>query len=1799
MGILQSGLTQLEEDLRTTFEVAGNEERVWLFKALVAIARQVDWLAPYLGDTETAAHLDAIRQRAAAGLPAEQQDTEPSPMGGSYGLADAFIGTGKDDQPRGIQVFRGLLWVAIHWCRANRRPYESRARQVAAALRSVAYRPGDQAALVLDRHLLLLGKAEDLSAAIAALDGLTADEHQTLHEAWVRWLKPTLLAVSNALKPAPPKLPPTPPPAPSGPDEPRKPIQFFPLRPRKPLPDQPPFEPPDEFTPPVDLVLVPGYGDGALARDQAEYRARQAVWGRNHFLLTSHTEALFPDIFGAAVRSLVTRLENPVLVDPLACTACLLKAITGRVTKAFETLQMAPAPPTKVNDVSWYLDLDAGTLTFPPYWKQPLPVLPVAPDKTSDEPKEEIPSFFEPETEQRPFLYPVLDFVTLPIPAPIRRALAMHRAPLTELHSIPPTELDRRMAAIATAVAEEVGIPLSTAKLRASLGPLVMEACGDLAMAQIICGDSFGRTSAPQHYYAPRRKDIAAAYAKALDVCFGGSATVRVELGGARIGSELFVNAASAKRLAKASYEWRRDLPAGDAGARSPVRDHQRILDHLVRMVFATTGHRWASSLFHLRLTDLDLESGAVLFADKVHDVAHDPRLAVMPTILRKQLRAYLRHVAGLIEVLPSLCEYLKEVLRGASPLLFELCEVAGRCGIRQPTLEAIAERGPPEWNVLPGYWGRAYIRTRAIEMGADPFLVACQLGHYDAVGYPYSNQSPTEPIEVLQRFHPWLDRVAATQGWTVIEVEAMSGAPKAEQSDSIWPRTPVKDWRTELKSADESARKAHRKWQVALRRDAQKVRQQATAVVLNHPALVQAGISAAYETEGELPEQPSLESLDLYRVRTELLVDCGDDAAMALARFRALRHVLRVVAERAGQPAPAVSIPIAVRRPLDNAFFHGACLGLTHVQLLRANVRGRASIKRPRRDWITQVARTVEALLLFGGIDDVDTLRALLAARGSARSSARIPDLALIPLAGDRVVALRGLAALALQNLAKHFPDNAIPTNAKIEAELATLVPAWAVGDTPSDMLIRLCSTISVANRFEYSPAARFGLDPTHGSVGASIDEQLAFVDGDPTGPARPVIEEKAGAPADKLEFSSGTGSETAHSQYNKLVKAIPNMGAAYESPFTHRKVLASAIGSDTTRNRVVAELDAWLAASDQGQGEVLWSIIRMLGEWTRRELTRRKPDGELLQYKSVKTYLTRIGRALTRELGGLDAARWTERLVEDAYGYALDAARQADFKAAAALLSFHRCVEARFDLPEVDLSAVYAELDPGERRIDAALILPVERAAAFAAIKTLAWSANPAGQRAATIARQADAVAALLGYAGCRLSEPLGMQVRDVGMRPEGMLFARIRSNRLRSLKTAAATRVAVFGPTYDAAQLGRLWEWVQAVGKTAGANRPGGVYIASTADSRNDLSEQHAVSRLIREALARVTGRASEHLHRLRHVVATERIIFLATSLDDARWLQLAVYPMRDRVLQPRDLHGISVPIGHAHWSTTLEWYLHIPWMLQSRAAARLRDEYLDRQTVAAVLGYSLGQIDALTRGSTADDIDVWFDHVRTRRAVPTATPTAEGDADAPTPRWRWTAEAVARLVTDAARAHDLMAPLMRQGIPIGEASRIETCAARWELKLGLRLLPAFIGDRKRRCPSRAIRRMEADSEFNALLELLDKGTASEQHNLRRVVRDFFAYLTPRNGDRVTLPASGARMLRDLLVVIGILPDQILINALAGDLAELKLASRNVQGHTLRGRGRGLKCVLVIMGIAIELQSSPSSRLNASMA
>lgn len=1774
---------QHDREVAAIFPTPVGIEEVWLAEALLGVFDTVGWLQEPLGGQVGRAALAALIDRRRAAVPSEQQGVSRRELTGEYNAAGIMVGQGRGHQPRGIQTLRALVWLVLTKRHRANQPSASVVEDLATALRAAAKASG-KAAGPLNRALEALGQAGSFAESIVALSKLNDSKHQALRDLWVKWLQPELAALATDPRGAPGRPGVAKPSSPRSrrssrdgdlererietEDGPR--VQA--LTRSRPFEGRLPHEPASEFGEPTYLVTIPGRGAGT-AESVARFYALRAIWTGNTHLLTRHIDAVPPAVYGSVVRALVQELmaAPPGGEVAMGAAGCLLKAITGRPTRGVKAFRIGSAGHEGPIG-SGCIDLDAGLIWTSVFWK-------TSPASIAGVSKANSPtvSYFRPAEAQRRHLAQVTDRLALPLPGPVRGALRGQRQTLQALVGTDPGELDSAMSAVLSDLADRLGVVVTVGGLRRALGPLVNEQCGDPAMAQLICGESFGLTTAPMHYYAPKMKHVAETYHAVLAQHFGPSPMWRIPACATRVGSELMVTLETARRLASASDQAVRGGKAGDGVELESAAIHRRMVDHLARMIIGTAGHRPAEALFELTLADIDFESGAALFSDKRHDAAHEPRLACVPQVVVGQISAYLAHLRSLQGRVPRIAALLREVLEGKHPLLFDLDD-AGQ--VAHLTLSKLAARSPDEWKELPGNWSRTWIRTSAVESGVPAFLVAAQLGHYDSIGYPYANQSPTDPIEMVASIRPHLDKLASRAGWRVIG---------ARHPDEMTPRNPqelpsLRDWRAEIDRCDDAASTAHREWEHRIKAERRQLRTEALEAVTSHSDVIECGLAAAYADPTLTVPPDALEGLDVEAIRDELVLQCGDDAIAAAARVRALREVLKRLSVRAKMPAPTLPVPIPVRRPLDNPFFQGACMALTQVTALRQHVRDRARLARPDRAFELQVARTAEALALFGGIDDASTIIAVLEARSRAVPSAKIDDLLLVPLEDGRCTALRGVAALSVAALAHDFPLQPLPDTVLIDRRLSELLPEWAVdaNRSSSGVLTRLCSTVSASNRFEYSPAARFALDQKVGSVQAPLGEQIAFIDGDPVGPVRSASPAAQAEPVDASVPVEGPAGISAHRQYRQLTAMIPKRGKSLTLPLTGVAIPATSIETRSTRGSVIDELKAWLGPSDQPRP--ISPIVRMLGEWSLAELERPRSGDRRLKDKTVATYLTRIGRSLVRMLGDLDLAQWDEQCLEDAYAYALDASRKAKHKVAAALLSFHHFAEGRFDLPDADLGAVYAALGLRKRNVDAAMILPIERELALERLSDVAWR-EASDDSLTRRARLAEFVALWLGRGGARLSEPLGLRVRDVGRSPSGEVYAAIRGNRMRSLKTKSARRAVYLGSAAGS-EHDRVWRWREGIRRHAPPGRPGSTYLTAELDDARSFREHDVICASIRSALAAATGRPSERLHRLRHLAAQESITVIALSREDAQ--AVGLNPCKeDRPLQPRDLAAISVQLGHSHWMTTLQSYVHVPWVLQSRAASRLSHQYFDRRILAGALGYTPAFFDNLLRDRPGiSKSAAWFSRFRRARGQPVPVGTSRSSDTQPE---IWTARRVAKLLDEASRCADLQDALRLCGMPLTAEAAVVQAASRWERRMGRRLLPRSADDWQRRGPRKGLRRLAGDARAERLWNRFDHGDAPTRAGLRRIADLALAELAPGDGEQLLLPDEQAGEFAEMLRKEGIEAASIGLQSRAHGMSQLSIASENERDKKGRPRRIGIRRVLAVIGMAARLQES----------
>lgn len=1810
-----------------------------LFWSIKRLSESVPWAAEALSAPEFAHYLDVVCDAASAQtdlrpdlFPRVDEDDLRSTFAGAFGLAAAIVGF----EPLGqrspaLEALRCAL-VACR-CRWGDRDASRNGAvdDLAMFLRgqvSPALDPADELRLDIVEDLADAATLDRFSDAAAALSTL---EHQSLASAWRAHFGPELrgqaqaplgarhadafvsddfAAVGEVVGPlhgAEPRR------RRSGKRSSRtdagrevRSIQRKPF-----VPDTAatsPFEPATETAVPGFIGALAGGKQDPDAAAVARYRIQQAIRSRNQDLLVEHPDALPLPSYAAAVGGILKLLNDATALEDLRYGACglLLEALFGRTGKTLTGVEMLADARHSHDPERLDLLVHERAVRLSVYWQA--------------DPDDAVSGRVRPSPEQLELVEPVQRDFLLPLAAAFFDALASNAPRIHQLSRTPVARTEARIRQAARHVAKQVGVEFTPGQLRASAAVHLREVCQDSAVVQLICADTLGLSDCPVAYFAPQADALASTFWAFQHRLLGNADDLPLPMTQPhRVGSRLLVRSSTARTLATASS---RGLRHGVERlvARGKLQEvHRGMVNQLTCMLVAGATHRPAQSLLELTLADVwvDGPCGAALFADKKIDVAHDPRLVVLAPTVCDQLKAYLRHLAGLAERLPGLRSYVERVRRAKAPLFFALDDTGAAIEL---SFDAWKAGLPEEWAQLPLNWGRHWCRTYGVELGVPADLVNLQMGHLEAAGYPFSGASPTEPVLVMEHLAPLWDRVIREQGWTVLT--GLSGGGDAAESAV----SPLADWTDHLAAQRRAHKAAARRWDDLMQSRTRAYREAAEERVLAHPTLVSEGIIARYKQlplEKPLPPH-ALSRGDFEDIRDEL-ASAAADPAEALALSHVLQRIVRAINRRTGQGAETPGALAFFRAPIDNAFVPGMMTAVRQVAALREHIASHLAADRSGdwRDVPRASARVLLAIALFGNCADAERIRGAIERRCQLKRSAALPDLVLVPH-GDgphEVLGLRGPAAIALAHMARKLPDAEWPGWEAVEAALEGLLPEWAVSQPqrrPSSLVDRLCQTVAIAQRFELSPGARLALSPS-GSVSGSLDQQLSWIDGDPAEADSGALSASDPPVAFDVRKSRVSSRGYARTQYLALCRAFPTPDRDTELPATRYTIASGEAASSSTRKAIVEELRARLAATD-GKNR-LQPIVAHLTGWVLDMLvngTSRTKDPAL---STIETYLTRIGGLLVEVFGQGAVDVTDEAAFEDAYLTVIEARTRGRADAAAAILAFHRYARHAHDYSDIDLSGVLAHLrGSGEDVPDAVLITPRQRDALLAGLATEMHAAGPELAVDASyrrLVRQAAHAGAVVALTAARRAEALGLQLRDV-RRVGQWIRLRMRRNRSRRLKTPNARRY-VYLPVGVHAD--RFAEWVDAERRRHGSGRVESVYLFSTPEAPRRADARSAIAGILLGACRRIAGRPDVRVHGLRHLVGMEQTLPSFLSASDYRALgdhvRLAPEPLVFPVL-PRDLAGRVQTLGHGNAQTTLRWYHHLPWLLASRTDAWIARRYVDRRTMAGLLGVTPYAMDAHTRGRR--DIPAglaWLDAQVPRRVrasggllqPPTAT-VRECSAPA---CMRWTAQQLGRILIEAAAVGSLETAVHQAGGDDRDAERLRVALTLLERRFGWQLTvsaPALPGQR---APLQGFRRLNEGKRFEALWSWYDEDL-DWRDRLVAVARAVVHSAKGGDRDAVVLPSAQARILCDALRRLGVEHEQVEVAEAAPGISSVRVyrprnwsddgPSGRADGperglphsdvRTRRYLGRSLKWVMTVIHLAAA-DHGPPDRLD----
>lgn len=1766
----------------TCFPIPTARQAPYLFAAFLRLVRMVPWASNLLPADGFLAQLHRLG-------PSIHQliQSRPETYGGGSdeSLRKAFQGDFRLagtihggysglPLPAGLEALRTiLLWCRWSWLSSGH-PRISIIEDLASAIR------GAGQSSIEPRTLLKIGQAKSLPEFIEAAAALKTSAHETLAQVWRLHVEPELLGVGRPATASEPTRPPEELPAP--PNQPfggnpspnlgtrparefidpiRGPVRFgTPPRPDG-APEPLPAELPEEVTPTILTTALAEATPHADAEAVLRYQAQQAIWSANRFLLPNHPDVLPLKEYINVVTGIVSILSAPVENEDLhfGTVALLVVALMGRTPKTLTALEVLEDRTSPHDPHHLDVLLAEGALRLSAFWQ-------VARGDSD-------PSYFRPEPDQEQHLESVRQDFLLPIAPPFMTLLRANADRLRSLAKTPVTETERCLRLAAQHLRDTRGFDFTVGQLRASLSAHLFEDVRDTAAVQLICADTLGQSVPPLSYYAPKVKALAATHWAFQKKLLGEDLLMPMHADGdERVGARLIVRTGSVKAMARAPT---RMLKTGIARllADGRVADvHRAMVQQVAGMLMAVATHRPTEALLALTLSDLwiDGDAGAALFRDKIHDAAHDPRLVALPATLCGQINAYLSHLAGLAERIPGLTTHIEGVLQGRAPLLFELSASTSAIPL---DLARLKESLPEEWRHLPLNWGRHWMRTHAVEQGVRPELVSMQLGHLDAVGYPFSRSSPTEPwLFVREVARDW-EPLVRKQGW-----QCISGIPA---KGLVMPRTltPLRSWASSIRDHEQSQRETAARWREALRARLRSSREAAEKKVLEHPELISAGIVERFHDRRRGLERHALKREDFERIRDELFEAAGDDFALALAQANAVCRIARIVNGRTRQISETPGKVLHLRRPLDNAFVPGMMEAVRQVHALREHVASLAKSGAEQRwsDLASACACTALALVLFGGCEYPEQIWGALERRAQLMRSANLQDVVLLPW-GDapyQVLAFRGIAAIVLARLAWKFQDEPLPTREEVDQQLTKMLPNWALDKTrkwsgqSAGLLGLLCETISVANRYERSPAARRANAPTHGSTPAHIREQLALIDGDPAGTVHRTweVQGDASEPASILhEVDARKGN--ARSQYLKLCAAFPAASKDTDLPLTRERIASGEAATPASYAKVMAEIQAQMRTEEPALR--LHPIVRMLAAWTLDMLVHGTPLRDSPALSTVKTYLTRIGGTLVYLFAQSAMTDVDDVELEDAYLCAVDATNESRQKAAATVLAFHRFATVHFGLPEIDLSAVQLHLsDDADAQADARLVLPRERTAILSRLAREATRTDRQhGHAYIRKVRQANLAMPLFAYGGMRRGEAMGIQFRDIGEN-DNPLRIRVRPNRSRRLKTANARRFVELPLNTMRPDGASLAEWVAIERQRLGKRRLETAFVFSESDEPFDAKARGEIAEVCIDACRKVTGRRRSRLHAFRHLVAIERVTpaFLTES-DLARLAEhtemTSLETARGAVILPRDLHARVISLGHGDAATTLDCYHHLPWLLHSRTDAWIAERFLNRAVLAPLLGVTLHALDwAIKQRPGRDKGLAWLDVVVDPRCVPNTAPTpiqsfVEVGGEPPgVPALRndWTARSLGELLSEVERIGSLEKALLVKGADIRDAEIIRIGFRSMERRLGRTLL-ADAGDKSVTSPKRSVRKIHEAETLHVMWDWYDGDVDQRRARIAFIAEDIFEHLTPDQGDRIALSASAGRHMQHLLLCAGIASDQIVLERQVDGLEILRL-------------------------------------------
>jgi len=178
----------------------------------------------------------------------------------------------------------------------------------------------------------------------------------------------------------------------------------------------------------------------------------------------------------------------------------------------------------------------------------------------------------------------------------------------------------------------------------------IREVTNDLAYTMLLCGDTFGNPTASLYYTSVNTSKLEQGFRMAAWPLFGDQPASKYPVSqNKRVGSELLVTSKTVRVLAASKRVSQKVINVIKSENEQDYSIHNNLVDHILKMLMATAGHRPTSALLELRRFDFDTVKHAAIFKDKQCDPAHMFRFLPISDLVSVQLERYLDHLRVLM----------------------------------------------------------------------------------------------------------------------------------------------------------------------------------------------------------------------------------------------------------------------------------------------------------------------------------------------------------------------------------------------------------------------------------------------------------------------------------------------------------------------------------------------------------------------------------------------------------------------------------------------------------------------------------------------------------------------------------------------------------------------------------------------------------------------------------------------------------------------------------------------------------------------------------------------------------------------------------------------------------------------------------------------------------------------------------------------------------------------------------------------------------------------------------------------